>query len=203
MKKQLASLTAAFSLAVAGLVAPAQAQTVPVHAPIYNNHSTVVYTPAPAGTYVSQRDINDVAHALGVTTLYPGAGKGFTSGIVHRSGTHVGLEYDLHNNGTATVVRAYNLDNPAANGQFHAAMQNAAHLDAAGHYRVRDYNRRAQPVYRPNAVDVIAAVGLIYIAHEAINNNHRYRNDHRHYTPPRHHNPRHAPPPRHHHPRHR
>lgn len=200
MKKQLASLTAAFALAVGLTTAPAQAQTVVVNAPVYNN-STVVYAPQASGNYVSQRDINEVAHALGVSMVYPGAGKGFTSGIVHRSGTHVGLEFNLNNNGTATVVRAYNLDNPAANGQFNAAINNAAQLDAAGQYRLRDYNRRVQPVYRPNAVDVIAAVGLIYIAHEAINNNHKYHN-HRHYTPPRHHHPRHAPP-RHHHPRHR
>jgi hypothetical protein len=198
MKKQLASLTAAFALAV-GLTAPVQAQTVPVHAPVYHN-PTAVYAPQAASTYVSQRDINDVAQALGVTTIYPGAGKGFTSGIVHRTGNHVGLEYNLNNNGTATVVRAYNLDNFHAQGQFNAAMQNAAHMDLASRSSLHDYNRRVQPAYRPNAVDVIAAVGLIYIAHEAINNRH----DHRHYgPPPRHHNPRHAPPPRHHHPRHR
>jgi len=202
MKKQLASLTAAFALAVGLTTAPAQAQTVPVQVPVYSNPSTV-YAPQASGNYVSQRDINEVAHTLGVSMIYPGAGKGFTSGIVNRTGTHVGLEYNLNNNGTATVVRAYNLDNYGALGQFNAAMHNAAQLDAAGQYRLRDYNRRVQPVYRPNAVDVIAAVGLIYIAHEAINNNHKY-NDHRHYTPPRHHhNPRHAPPPRHQQPRRR
>jgi hypothetical protein len=201
MKKQLASLTAAFALAV-GLSAPAQAQTVPVHAPVYHT-PTAVYAPQASSTYVSQRDINEVAQALGVTTIYPGAGKGFTSGIVHRSGNHIGLEYNLNNNGTATVVRAYNLDNFHAQGQFNAAMQNAAHLDLASRSSLHDFNRRVQPVYRPNAVDVIAAVGLIYIAHEAINNNHKYRNDHRYYAPPpRNHHPRH-PPPRHHNPRHR
>lgn len=183
MKKQIASLTAAFTLAALGIAAPAQvqAQTVPVHAPA----PASIYAAPAADICVSQRDINDVARALGVSIVYPGAGKGFTSGILHRTGRHIGLEYDLNNNGTATVVRAYNLDNPAARGQFNAAMQNASRLDAAGRHRLHDYNRRVQPSYRPAAVDVIAAIGLVYIAHEAISHRHDRRHDTARPHPPR------------------
>ena len=169
MKKKLASLTAAFTLAVSGIIAPAaQAQTV-----TYNNG--VTYT-QPAGNYVSQNDIATVANALGVMTPYPGAGKGFSSGILHRTGQHIGLEYDLHSNGTASVARAYNLDDPAAMQQFRMAGREAQHLHDTmnGNYNVR---RHVQPQYRPTVPDVLVGVGLLYILHEAIDNNrdrHRY-----------------------------
>lgn len=199
MKNKLASLTAAFTLAVAGLAAPAQAQTIPVNAPVYSTGQTVVYTPA-ATSYVSQRDIDDIAYTLGVRSVYPMTGKGFTSGIINRTGQHIGLEFNLNGSGYATVVRAYNLDNPAISAQYGAALNNAAQTEAMLMSR---YNQPrtvyVQPQYRPNAVDVIAAVGLVYIAHEVIKDN---RRDNRRYAPPpRHHNPRHAPPPRHHYPR--
>jgi len=193
MRKQIASLTAAFSLAVAGLVAPAaQAQTVPV------NPTSTVNSPYYADNYVSQRDINDVAFALGVREAYPMAGRGFSSGIINRTGQHVGLEFTLNGNGTATVIRAFNLDDPSAYRQFSQAKADAMRTESALTAR---FNRPAQnvyvqPQYRPNAVDVIAGVGLLYILHEAVtNDNHRHD---RHYTPPRNHH-RHLPPP----PRHR
>lgn len=171
MKKKLASLTAAFTLAVAGIVGPAaQAQTVSV----YGNNG-VSYT-QPAGNYVSQNDISTVANALGVMTPYPSAGKGFSSGILHRTGQHIGLEFDLHGNGSASVVRAYNLDNPAVMRQFQAAAMDAQRMNDAmnGNYNVR---RHVQPQYRPTVPDVLVGVGLLYILHEAIDNNrdrHRY-----------------------------
>jgi hypothetical protein len=194
MKKKLASLTAAFTLAVSGLVAPAaQAQTVPVYGTgTYNTYSH------PASNYVSQRDISTVANALGVMTVYPGAGKGFSSGILHRTGQHIGLEYDLHGNGMASVVRAYNLDNPQAMRQYRAAMGEALQLDNAMNGRLHNVRRPVQPQYRPTVPDVLVGVGLLYILHEAIDNKHDRH--HHHYTPPRNHRhdryDRH--PPRHH-----
>ncbi|HRJ67855.1 MAG TPA: hypothetical protein PLW48_12030 [Alphaproteobacteria bacterium] len=181
MRKQLASLTAAFTLAVAGLVAPAaQAQTVPVHP------TTTVNSPYYADNYVNQRDINTVAQALGVREAYPLAGRGFSSGILNRTGQHIGLEYTLNGNGYATVIRAYNLDDPAASRQFSLAKGDAIRTENTLAARFNRPARQvyAQPQYRPNAVDVIAAVGLLYIAHEAITND-RHDRHHRHYTPPR------------------
>ncbi|MBW7911120.1 MAG: hypothetical protein H3C49_07590 [Alphaproteobacteria bacterium] len=181
MRKQIASLTAAFTLAVAGLVAPAaQAQTVPVHP------TTTVNSPYYADNYVSQRDINTVAQALGVREAYPLAGRGFSSGILNRTGQHIGLEYTLNGNGYATVIRAYNLDDPAASRQFSLAKGEAIRTENTLAARFNRPARQvyAQPQYRPNAVDVIAAVGLLYIAHEAITND-RHDRHHRHYTPPR------------------
>ncbi len=190
MKKQLASLTAAFTLAVAGLTTPAaQAQTVPYYG---NNGVTYTHT-QPAGNYVSQNDIATVANALGVMTPFPGAGKGFSSGILHRTGQHIGLEFDLHGNGTASVVRAYNLDNPAAMHQFKMAGAEARQLDNAMNGRLHDVRRHVQPQYRPTVPDVLVGVGLLYILHEAIDNDrdrHRYdRHDrnHRHDRHDRHH----------------
>lgn len=180
MKKKLASLTAAFALAVSGLTAPAaQAQTVPVYGTTpYNTYSQ------PAGNYVSQRDISTVANALGVMTVYPGAGKGFSSGVLHRTGQHIGLEYDLHGNGMASVVRAYNLDSPHAMRQYRAAMGDALRLDNAMNGRLHDVRRPVQPQYRPTVPDVLVGVGLLYILHEAIDNkrdrhHHRYDRPHR------------------------
>lgn len=188
MKKKLASLTAAFTLAVSGIVAPAaQAQTVPV----YGNNG-VTHT-QPAGNYVSQNDISTVANALGVMHTYPGAGKGFSSGILHRTGQHIGLEFDLHGNGMASVVRAYNLDNPAIMRQFQQAAVDAQHLDNAMNGRLRDVRRHVQPQYRPTVPDVLVGVGLLYILHEAIDNNRdrhrydRYDRNHRHDRHDRHH----------------
>ncbi|MDY0009200.1 MAG: hypothetical protein RBS08_05800 [Bdellovibrionales bacterium] len=203
MKKKLASLTAAFSLAVAGIMAPAlpaQAQTVPLNGNVYGYGNTYgVQDP-----YVSQRDISTVANALGVQILYPGAGKGFTSGIIQRNGRHIGLEFDLNGNGTATVVSAYNLNDTYSRQQYNAAMQDAAQLHGAMSGRFNDYSRRVQPQYRPSVPEVVAGIGLLYILHEAINNNDRHHRDYRNhrdyrdhrYTPPRHQPPRHAPAPR-------
>lgn len=181
MRKQIASLTAAFTLAVAGLVAPAaQAQTVPVH-------PTTVNSPYYADNYVSQRDINTVAQALGVREAYPLAGRGFSSGILNRTGQHIGLEYTLNGNGYATVIRAYNLDDPAASRQFSLAKGDAIRTENTLAARFNRPARQvyAQPQYRPNAVDVIAAVGLLYIAHEAITNDNDRHRHHRYYNPPR------------------
>lgn len=200
MKKKLASLTAAFSLAVAGIMAPAlpaQAQTVPLHGNVYG--SSYYNTQDP---YVSQRDISIVANQLGVQTLYPGAGKGFTSGIINRTGQHIGLEFDLNGNGTATVVSAYNLRDPISRQQYNAAMQDASYLHGSMSGRLHDYNRRVQPQYRPSVPEVVAGIGLLYILHEAINNNDRHHRDYRNhrdyrdhrYTAPRHQPPRHHGP---------
>lgn len=170
MKKTLVSLTAAFTLAVSGVLGTpaAQAQTV---------YNTTPYSQTNASGYVSQRDISTVANTLGVMTAYPAAGRGFSSGILHRTGQHIGLEFALQGGGMASVVRAYNLDNPAVMRQYRAAMADAAAADASLSGRFYGAQRPLPPSYRPSVPEVIAGVGLLYLLHEAITND----RDHRRY----------------------
>ncbi|TAL30551.1 MAG: hypothetical protein EPN97_12095 [Alphaproteobacteria bacterium] len=122
--KKIKSLVAAFTLAAAGVVTmgatSAQAQTVPIWAgqgQVYNQ--TIV----PMRASVSQGAIDDLAYNIGVQTIYYRSGVGFTQGTAS-DGENIGLEFQL-NGSNATVVRAYNLDDPNSASQFQRAVDNA------------------------------------------------------------------------------
>lgn len=180
--KKFRSLVAAFTLAaasMAGLATSAQAQTVSV---------------TPQGDYygaqqqvsVSQQAINDVAYNIGVQTAYYRAGVGFTDAYAS-TGEHIGLEFAL-SYGQASVVRAYNMNNPSAAAQFGADMQNAAITDARLGY-ANPYGYDAHPRYEVVA-PVAAIVGLGWIIHDINRDHHRHDgynnyNYNRHYNAPR------------------
>jgi hypothetical protein len=122
--KKIKSLVAAFTLATAGMVtmgaSSAQAQTVPIWAgqgQVYNQ------TTVPVRASVSQGAIDDLAYNVGVQTIYYRSGVGFTQGTAS-DGENIGLEFQL-NGSNATVVRAYNLDDPNSAGQFQRSIDNA------------------------------------------------------------------------------
>lgn len=185
MNKKLRSLSAAFALAVAGTLGlnhAAQAQTVPVY-PATVPQATATYNTG----YVTQSAINQVAYDLGVQDAYYRAGRGFSSGIVTQTGQHVGLEFTLHNDGYATVSRAYNLNSPSGMQAFRNRVAETAQLEnrlaRQTAYAHRSYRT---PVYRAaTPTDVIAAVGFAIIVHEALKDNHHHHHVDRHWNAPR------------------
>lgn len=183
--KKLRSLVAAFSLAVAGAAGfaipeAAQAQTVPA------------YAQQQTGFAISQDDVNDIAYNVGVQYAYPAAGTGYTAATAG-SGQTIGLEYRLNGNGTATVARVFNLNDPAANQAFRAAENNSAAIQA-------DANASAAPLYyynQPryeivNPIVPLIGLGLLFDHYHRGYDYRRYDHhddrrfeDHRRFEPPR------------------
>lgn len=160
LMKKIKSLVAAFTLATAGMMtmgaAPASAQTVPVNGgQVWNEQ-----IPAPATTaYVSQEAIDNLAYNVGVQTPYYRDGRGFTQGTAN-TGENIGLEFTL-NGANATVVRAYNLDDPASRAQFQAEINTAYANDRA--LAANDY-ANAYTYYAPETYVVcpspVAVIGI-------------------------------------------
>jgi hypothetical protein len=155
--KKMKSLVAAFTLATAGMLtmgaAPAQAQSVPVYG---GGDQSTYNQPASTGSAVSQGAVDDLAYNVGVQTIYQRAGKGFTQGTA-QDGENIGLEFQLTGN-NATVVRAYNLNDPNARFQF----QQEVNIASANERQLADeeyrYNTRVYPVYEPDAFIICAPV---------------------------------------------
>lgn len=154
--KKMKSLVLAFA-AVAGIgtmgAAPADAQTVPVY-------GGQVYSQPAAGTSVSQGAIDDLAYNVGVQTAYYRDGHGFTQGTAS-DGETLGLEFQL-NGSNATVVRAYNLNDPNSAAQFQAAVDRSAVNDrylADQEYRSQS---RMYDYYEPSAYVICAPVVPIF-----------------------------------------
>lgn len=153
--KKIKSLVAAFTLATAGMLtmgaSSAQAQTVPVY-----QGSSQVYTQPNAGASVSQGAIDDLAYNIGVQTIYYRTGLGFTQGTAS-DGENIGLEFRL-NGSNATVIRAYNLNDPNAQYQFQQSVDNAYGTEQ----RLADNELRAQrriyTYYEPDTYIVCAPV---------------------------------------------
>jgi hypothetical protein len=141
--KKMKSLVAAFTLAAAGVVTmgatSAQAQTVPVYpqGQVYSQTA-----PAPLRTAVTQGAIDDLAFNVGVQTVYHRTGSGFTQGTAS-DGENIGLEFQL-NGSNATVVRAYNLDDPNSRNQFQQQVDNAY---AREQYLANEEYRSQRPVH--------------------------------------------------------
>jgi len=193
MRKKLASLTAMFTLAAACTLGTtnAQAQTVPV----YPHHAPTTMSYQQYGA-VSQYAIDDVAYSLGVQQAYHRAGTGFTSGVIPQTGQQVGLEFSLDGYGTATVVRAYNLNNIAARNAYNNRMQEVIQLDnALAVHAPRSYSTYPQPVFQPSPLDVITGIGMGILIHDALRPDHHDHRRQPHYVPPRHHDrtPPHRP----------
>jgi len=176
--KKLRSLVASFALATAGLTGltaaqPAAAQTV---------YTQQAVNPA----YVSQDAINDIAQNLGVQAIYPRAGKGFTQGQAD-TGENIGLEFQLNGNGTATVIRAFNVDDPYAARAYMNAQNEASIYENrvsrqfnSGYY---DYPRSYN--FERSLLPIIGLGLLFSNNHHHYNDNRYYRDDHRRYEAPR------------------
>ncbi len=153
MKKR--SLAAAFAL-VAGITAigagTAQAQTVPVNGgQVWNEQVPVSQASVP----VSQQAIDDLAYNVGVQTAYYRAGVGFTQGTAS-TGETIGLEFQL-NGQNATVVRAYNLNDPNARATFQGEVNNAAMRDNQLASQ-ESYGAASYAYYQPQSYVICAPV---------------------------------------------
>lgn len=185
--KKLRSLVASFAIATAGLTglaaAPASAQTVPVYA----------QQQATSTMYVSQEAINDIAVNVGVQNVYPRAGKGFTAATAG-TGETIGLEFQLNGN-SATVIRAFNLDDPYANRAFNDAQASTANYERSLAARFNN-SYYAYPHYNVGrSLLPIIGLGLLF----SNNHHHDYRGwDNRHYDNRRYVAPRYVEPRREH-----
>ena len=141
MKSLVLAFAAAAGIGVMG-AAPANAQTVPVN-------GGQVYGQTTSNASVSQGAIDDLAYNVGVQTAYYRDGRGFTQGTAS-DGETVGLEFQLRGN-NATVIRAYNLNDPNSANQFQNAVDNAAANDRYLANQEYSQNTRIYPVYEPQA----------------------------------------------------
>jgi hypothetical protein len=195
MRKKLASLTAMFTLAAACSLGTTQAQAQTV--PVYPQQHAPVAASAYQHTYnVSQYAIDDIAYNLGVQQVYHRAGTGFTAGVIPQTGQQIGLEFSLDGYGTATVVRAYNLNNISARNAYNNRIQETIQLDNALAARAPlPYNIYPQPVFQPSPIEVMTTIGMGILIYDAL------RPDHHHHRPSQYVPPRHRDHPPQHHPR--
>ncbi|MDE1153495.1 MAG: hypothetical protein PW788_13240 [Micavibrio sp.] len=153
--KKIRSLVATFTLAAAaGLMGAtaANAQTVPVQPNAYSQPVS--------NAYVSQDAIAEVAYNQGVQAAYYRAGKGYTTGTAS-SGETIGLEFQL-SGGQGTVIRAFNLNDPASNNAFSIAQDNAAGLErdiANSEIRTRVYAQRYESYVVVPPINPILGIG--------------------------------------------